>query len=211
MFLFNNDSGIIVAAIIVGGIFTYTLYNNIWSTNTNTPSNLIYKEVGVQTDSLINTQLSMDSISEFPESTYPCIQPNILPDKFHVEAEVQTSYNSLWELFKDWVWEKYNVLSGSIARTPTEVKVVKWLDNLDPSQSTPSVDVNSVVSESHLQQLVSVYDINDYVGYCNVICQPNAFFNHMVVDSVHQYFIHINDAILTVNPEIINSFIACGI
>src|SRR6267143_1077196 len=114
MFLFNNDSCIIVAAIIVGGIFTYTLYNNIWSTNTNTPSNLIYKEVGVQTDSLINTQLSMDSISEFPESTYPCIQPNILPDKFHVEAEVQTSYNSLWELFKDWVWEKYNVLSGSI-------------------------------------------------------------------------------------------------
>jgi hypothetical protein len=107
MFL-NSESGLVITAVIVFGIFTYTFYNHIFITAPNT--SIVYKEVGVLTDSLVNTtamQPSIDSISELPESTYPCIEPNILPDGFHVEAGVQTSDLSLWSLFTDWIIKKY--------------------------------------------------------------------------------------------------------
>ena len=62
-------------------------------------------------------------------------------------------------------------------------------------------------SESHLQELVSTYDINDYFCYDNAIAQPDALFSHIVVDSIHQYFVILNDIILTVNPDLMNYFI----
>jgi hypothetical protein len=68
--LVNNDSMIVViAVIVVGGLFTYTFYN-IFTTIAGVPT---YNEVAVQTESLVNIKPSIDSISELPESTYPVL------------------------------------------------------------------------------------------------------------------------------------------
>jgi hypothetical protein len=62
--------------------------------------------------------------------------------------------------------------------------------------------MNSVVLESNLEELISIYDINDHSSYGNAISQPDALFSHIIVDSIHQYFIIINDVILSVNPDL---------
>jgi hypothetical protein len=137
--LFNYDSTpFFFTAVIVTGLFAYSFYN-IFSTGITT-----YKEVGVQTDSIFRNLPAVDSISELPETTYPVLEPNILPDNLHLDTGVQTLNNSLWSLFKDWLLEKYSIISGSIVRTPTEVRV--GIDKLDSTQVVSSPSMNSVVS-----------------------------------------------------------------
>lgn len=69
MTLFNNDLLFVVGSVIVGGIFTYTFYNNIF-----TP---------LHDKSLINTNSSLDTLSN--------IQLNKLPNHNYVDASVQTT------------------------------------------------------------------------------------------------------------------------
>ena len=233
---FNNDSIVVVSAILVLGVFTYTYYNNIFTTVHNTSNTIVYKEVGVQTESLVNTEL--------PEST--CIQPNVLPDKIYVDAEVQTK--SLWELFNEWLNEFHSTNGSESVSTSSNSKVESWLNNLDhPSQNIPShtntqeiakvsdlpshtniqeistvsdlpshtniqemVEVSDMIyenSESNVQGLVHCYDIMDEYSYGQAISQPNAIFDHIEVNSIHQYYIYISDIILSVNPDLINCFI----
>jgi hypothetical protein len=221
---FNNDSIVVVSAILVLGVFTYTFYNNIFTTVHNTSNTIVYKEVGVQTESLVNTSPCIDSISELPKSTYPCIQPNVLPDSIHVDAEVQTN-SFLWDLFKSWFHKTFSINVSDIVRSPTDVKVENWMNKLDTSQSMSASDVISGSSgsniqnlvevsdliydnsESDLQELVSLYDIMDYTNYGNAMSHPDALFDHILVNNIHQYFIYINEFILSVNPDLINPFI----
>jgi hypothetical protein len=196
---FNNDSIVVVSAILVLGVFTYTFYNNIFTTVQNTSNTVEYKEVGVQTESLVNTAPSTEPISELSEST-----------------------NSfLWDLFQVWLKKLYGINGSDIVRKPTDLKVVNWLYNLNPSQSIPSSNIISSSSESNIVEvsdliydnsesvleLVSLYDIMDYTHYGQAISQPNAIFDHIIVNNIHQYFIFINDIILSVNPDLINPFI----
>jgi len=58
---FNNDLLFVVGSVIIGDIFTFTYYNNIFTTNNNI--------------SLVNTNPSIDSISELSKSTSVVIQP----------------------------------------------------------------------------------------------------------------------------------------
>jgi hypothetical protein len=222
---FNNDSIVVVSAILVLGIFTYTFYNNIFTTVHNTSNTILYKEVGVQTESLVNTIPNKDPISELPESTYPCIQPNDLPS--YVDAEVQTK--SLWELLKE-IFSMNDSYSDSYSysdsvRSSTNVRVEKWMDNLDPSQSIPASDVVSGSSESNIQELIEVsdliyensesniqglievYDLMNSSSFGQAFSQPNAIFDHIEINSIHHYFIFINDLILSVNPDLITCFI----
>ena len=206
---FNNDSIVVVSAILVLGVFTYTFYNNIFTTVHNTSNTIVYKEVGVQTESLVNT--------------VPCIKPNISPDRFHVDAEVQTK--SLWELIKEFLNEFLGINGSDLVSSSTDDKVENWLKNLDPSQNIPANDVISGSSNSNLQNLVEVsdlicensesnvqglstfYDIMDSSHYGQVISHPNAIFDHIEVNSIHHYFIFINDIFYSVNPDLINCFI----
>lgn len=199
---FNNDSIVVVSAILVLGVFTYTFYNNIFTTVHNTSNTVEYREVGVQTESLVNTAPSTESISELSGST-----------------------NSfLWDLFQVWLKKLYGINGTDIVRTPTDVKVVNWLCKLNSSQSIPSSNEISGSSESNIQELVevsdliydnsesvqelvSLYDIMDYTQYGHAISQPNAIFDHIFFNNIHQYFIFINDIILSVNPDLITPFI----
>lgn len=204
---FNNDSIVVVSAILVLGVFTYTFYNNIFTTVHNTSNTIVYKEVGVQTESLVNT--------------VPCIQPNISPDRFHVDAEVQTK--SLWELIKEFINKFLDHNGSDLVRPPTNVRVKNWMSKLDPSQIKPASDEISGSSDSNIQNLVEVsdliyensesnleiitYDIMDYYNYGLTISQSNAIFDHIEVNSIHHYFIIINDLFYSVDPELINCFI----
>jgi hypothetical protein len=150
--LFNNDSMFIVTTVIVGGLFSYSFYNFFTITH-NTPNTIVYNEVGIQTKSLIHTAPNIDTISELPETSYPVLEPNILHNKLYVETEVQTSYTSLWSMFKDWVKEVLNINSSDLGHTPTNIRVVNWVDNLDSTQIISSPTMNSVISAQNLVEI----------------------------------------------------------
>jgi hypothetical protein len=114
MFL-NNDLLLVVGSIIVGGVFTYTFYNNIFST--------------YNSESLVNTTSSLDSIgpqaTELSESTYTSIQPNnalaihqmeanVQTHNLHVDVGVQTESASLWSMFKNWLRKVFSVNSSDV-------------------------------------------------------------------------------------------------
>jgi hypothetical protein len=86
--LFNNDLLFIVGSVIVGGIFTYTFYNNIF-TNYNS-------------ESLVNT------LSNVSENTIPIPVPDPTPlpilgnNPNYVDVGVQTDVTSTW--FPYWHW-----------------------------------------------------------------------------------------------------------
>lgn len=140
---FNFDSvPLLVTSIIISGLFSYSIYN-IFTTSTTLPT---YNEVGVQTESLVNTQPSIDTISELPETVYPVLQPNVLPDHLHVNVGVQTK--SLFAMFKEWLKETFSINSSDIGVTPTEVRVENWVGNLDSTQIVSTNSMNSVVSNN---------------------------------------------------------------
>ena len=176
-------------------LFTMNNFNNDLSVQ-------IYNPVSVQTESL--TVFNTESLIDISESVDigTDIQSNVLPDSLHVDAEVQTK--SLWKLFKKSLKKLFCINSSDI--TPQEVIVRNNVNNLDPSQNTPTNDVISESSESIVQELVEAYDIMDNLSYGIAFSQPNAIFNHNIIDGIHQYFICYSDITLSVNPDLINFF-----
>ena len=173
---FNNDLLIVVGSIIVGSLFTYTFYNNIFSTNS---------------ESLVNTLPSLDSISELPVATIN-----------HVNVGVQTESKTLWSLFKDWLRDVFSVNSSDVGSFG-QTKVNNWINNLDSTQSIISQNVNSVVADSHLDTLIDVqdsasnisaissystvvpvipYDINEVETYNILLVLPNANFSQVLIN-----------------------------
>jgi len=151
---FNFDSmPLVVTTVIIGGLFSYSIYS-IFTINTTVPT---FNEVGVQTESLVNTlQPNIDSISELPETLYPVLQPNVLPDNLHVDVGVQTTTKSLYTMFKNWLRELFSINSSDIGITPTEVRVENWIDNLNTTQIVSTNSMNSVVSNNQLPNLVNM-------------------------------------------------------
>jgi hypothetical protein len=131
MFL-NNDLLIVVGSIIIGSVFTYTFYNNIFTTNNS--------------ESLVNTIPSLDSINELPVATIN-----------HVNVGIQTESNSLWSLFKDRLRDVFSVNSSDVGSFGHN-KVNNWINNLNPTQSLPSPNVISQASITNLDTLVNVSD-----------------------------------------------------
>lgn len=160
---FNYDSlslvPFVVVSILVGGIFTYNLYNH---TTINTPT-ATYKEVGIQctpnNESLVNTvQPNLDSMN-LAESAYPVLQPNNL---HLIDVGTQTPAHSIFRMFKDWLMELFS-MTNSIP-TPTDIKVEKWIDNLDSTQIISQNDINSVVPNNQLPTLINVGDSISNLG-----------------------------------------------
>ncbi len=197
--LFNYDSmpsyGLVVTAILVGGLFTYTFYN-IFTTTQSIQGK----------DSLINTtaqQIILDSINELPESNYPILESNNLhkidvgvqtsdihvagvadagvqATNIHVNTGIQTSARMWYETVKNWITELLSINSSEIQGvTPTEVRVETWLDNLNTIQNTPSVDVNSVVSVSDLQGVDSVSNnLSEHENMLIRICKITRYYRY---------------------------------
>jgi hypothetical protein len=87
-----------------------------------------------------------------------------LPYKLHIEAGVQTSDTSLWNMFKGWVYELFSVNSSDLGKTPTNVRVENWIGKLDSTQVVSSPTKDSVVSHFNLQDSVLVNDSISNVG-----------------------------------------------
>lgn len=238
--LFNNDLLFVVGSILVGGIFTYSFYNNIFTT--------------YNSESLVNTLPQLDSINL--TDAYPVLQPNVLhkidvgvqtdstalvdsgvqATTIHVDTGIQTSSRIWYETVKNWLMEILSMRDSELqGNTPTEIRVENWIDHLDNTQIVSTNTMNSVVSqglpnisdrasnsvESIVPQLIDptqiplpegasiqeMYQINDYSTYNNLIVLPDAHFSQVVTDGVNQYFIVLNNAILSVNPDLMNLFI----
>ena len=84
--LFNNDSMVVVSAILVLGVFSYTFYNNIFTT---VPNNPIINN-GLNNESLINTNSSLDPLNEL-SSNLQYVEANVQTANINVEASVQTA------------------------------------------------------------------------------------------------------------------------
>jgi hypothetical protein len=175
----NIDSSIIASAVVVLGIFTYTFYNNIFNTIHNSS----------------NTNNKLDSLSELPETSSPCIDS--LQNRLPIEEAVQTSDNSLWSLFKDWLWEKNAGLSNFLFRTPT--------------------DIRDDESESGFPELVEVepsgiYDIEIEKELYDLIKSPGTEFHIHLVDDlwepIWEYTLTLADNIvLSVAPKAVDFLI----
>ena len=75
-------------------------------------------------------------------------------------------------------------------------------------------NISEVVSESNLQDLVELtnnipthYNIVDFPTYSSIINTPDARFSHIIVEGVHQYFVIVGNAILSVDPSVFNYFV----
>jgi hypothetical protein len=237
--LFNYDSlptnSLVVTAILVGGLLSYSFYN-IFTTMNN--------------DSLINTTATqtstLDSISESTNTS-------ILANPQYVDVGVQTEPQSTWQIVKEWFIDTFSINSSEITSIGN-TRVNKWVSELDSSQSTPSQNtiseishlnlsdtiqvadsasnVSEVVSESSLQNLAEVgdsvsnnfnftenvllnyaksqdtLDIGSRAEYFNSI-SPELEVDLLTVteNGLHYMFVVINDVILTISPNIFDFFI----
>lgn len=188
---FNYDSmpplGAVVTTIIIGGLFSYSIYSIF--TISSIPT---YNEVGIQTESLVNTiQPSIDSISELPETNYPCIQPNVLPDNLHVEVGIQTK--SLYTMFKEWLRETFSINSSDLGATPTNVRVENWIGNLDNTQVVSQDEIGSVVSNNQLPNLLNVGESVSNIGIDVPAVDTNDVVDYSYIDLLH----HVGETVIS--------------
>lgn len=130
----------------------------------------------------------------------------------HLVLEVQKQNQSLIIMYK--IGEPIQILfwpqapvslndSGTPLSSVVSNSTIRNLVIPDDSAS----NISEVISESSLQEVASIYQINDFNTYSALISVPNANFSHIVVYGIHQYFVIIGNAILSVNPDIMNYFL----
>jgi hypothetical protein len=220
---FNNDLLFVVGSILVGGIFTYSFYNNIFTTNNS--------------ESLVNTVPNIDSFN-LAESSYPILQPNVLHKidvgvqteapvqvaeasvqaTIHVDAGIQTSARIWYETVKNWITELLSIRSSELQGvTPTEVRVENWINNLDSTQLVSQNSMNSVVSNNQSNfgdhflleyaQSQTNFDIGSRAEYFNIISpQVDVTLENVMVNDTQYLFAVVKDVILTLDPNIFNLF-----
>jgi hypothetical protein len=137
------------------GVQTEDLVNAVDSLDpiNNTSNTVVCHDVGVQTEDLVNTEDNLDPINEDPQHETPVEDQQPI----HVDAGAQTSIRSQFSEFKGWLMGLLGLDNSEIV-TPTDVKVEEWLENLDSSQSNPSIDdISDETDPNH--PLVEVSDL----------------------------------------------------
>jgi len=179
---FNYDLLIVVGSIIVGGVFTYTFYNNIFTTN--------------HSESLVNTTTqtsTLDSISQLP----------VVPVN-HVDIGIQTESKSLWSLFKDWLREVFSANSSDYGSFGNN-RVNNWIDNLSTIQVTPSqaslqnINVINQASVTNLDTLVNASD-----SASNILATSSV---EIAIPNI-ELTTHVGNALLNVDPMFINTTVS---
>jgi len=177
--LFNNDLLFVVGSIIVGGLFTYTFYNNIFTTNNN--------------DSLVNTLPNIDSVNTvISENTTPIPVPNPTPlpilgpnNPNYVDVGVQTNVpGSLWGTIKQWFLDILSVRDSEFSSIGIN-KVENWKTNLDFIQSVDLHNSESLLSpqsnNTYLEKLVDPNDSASNIG--EVVFNVSAVSTNDVIDN----------------------------
>jgi hypothetical protein len=141
------------------------------------------QQVEVQTDSvtIFNTE-SLRNISEPAIQSAPGVQ------------EVQTK--SLCKFLKKTKCLN-KILKKTICMDSSDIEG-NTMNNLDPSQNIPA-NANEVLGK--------VFDIMDDLNFGLAFSQPNAIFDHLFTNGIHEYFIKYSDIILSVNPDLISTYI----
>jgi len=224
---FNYDSiPFLITGIIVSGLFSYSFYN-IFITNNESLINTLPDQLSpVSTPNTLAENTI--PIPVMDPTALPIMEPSNLQ---YVNVGVQTDVTSIWGIIKNWFLNAFSIRSSELGSLG-QYNVNRWRNNLDSIQSVSLNDsetsltsvisnstvknlifpddsasnINEVISESNLQEVASIYQINDFDTYNALISVPKAQFSHIIVDGVHQYFVKINNAILSVNPDILNYF-----
>lgn len=119
--------------------------------------------------------------------------------------------------------------------TPIEVKVENWIDNLDNTQLVSQNSMNSVISNTPINNLINVgesvsnvgesvsnvgesilleyaqsqtnFDIGSRAEYFNIISpQVDVTLENVMVNDTQYLFAVVKDVILTLDPNIFNFF-----
>ena len=150
-------------------------------------------------------RFNTSSIVDLQDSANTHSQPDLLPNNFHVDAEVQTK--TLWKLFKNSLKNLFCINSSDIDRTPQDVRVENMVNNLEAPQNIQANEVINESSESNVQEIAKGFDITDNFKFGQAISQENAVFDHKLIDSINHYYITYGDTVLSVCPELIEYFI----
>jgi hypothetical protein len=115
--LFNNDSMVVVSAILVLGVFSYTFYNNIFTTVPNNPiiNNGLNNESLINTNSVLEAGVAADQpsnlTSQYVEASVQASDPNIVN---YVNTGMQTSSRMWLESIRNRITE----ILGTTSNTP---------------------------------------------------------------------------------------------
>jgi hypothetical protein len=155
--LFNNDSMVVVSAIFVLGVFSYTFYN-IFTTVPNNPiinnglnnESLVntipnYVEAGVQTSN-INVEVGVQAVNT------NLLDTGVQASNLYVNTGMQTSAGIWYQTVKNWIMEILSMNSSEFQGvSPTDVRVENWINKLESTQlvSTNSAQ-NSIISGQDL-------------------------------------------------------------
>jgi hypothetical protein len=192
---FNNDLLFVVGSIIVGSVFTYTFYNNIFTTvnkseslvNTNSSldtsnelsNNLQYVDASVQTAN-INVDASIQTANTYVntgmqtsarmwlESIRNWITEILgTPNPQYVDVGVQTNAPSTWGAVKQWFLEVYSIRSSELSSIGYS-KVQKWINKINPSANNSStVESNKTISSVNSDSSLQQL-VNPYDSASNV-------------------------------------------
>ena len=146
----------------------------------------------------------------------------------YVDVGVQTNATSLWTTVKQWFLDVCSVRSSELSSIGYS-KVNKWINKLNPSTVESNHTITSAPSQSSLQQLVNPddsasnisevisvnnlqtvpntaipYNINEVETYNHLIVLPDVKISNVIIDGVQEHFIILGDAILAINPAIMN-------
>lgn len=180
------------------------------------------------------------------ESAYPVLQPTVLHKRdvgvqtdatiqvadasvqatnINVNTGMQTSARIWYETVKNWITELLSIRSSEFhGATPTEIRVEKWLGNLDSTQLVSQNSMNSVISNTPINNLTNVgesvsnvgesilleyaqsqtnFDISSRAEYFNVISpQVDVTLKNIVVNETQYLFAVVKDVILTLDSYI---------
>jgi len=230
--LFNYDSfiiaGFVGTAIIVGGLFTYSAYNIFTTSATLNDSLLNTSAISIPSENTIPIPV--------PDPTpLPVIGPGHGYVDAAVQTDVTSVWGAIknWflEVFSIRSSEIDSIGINNVHKWINKLDPIQSVDLHDSESPLTSVSSNStlrnlvnpddsasniteVVSESNLQDLVELtnsipthYNIVDFPTYSSIINTPDASFTHIIVEGVHQYFVIVGNAILSVDPSVFNYFV----
>jgi hypothetical protein len=198
---------LVVTAIVIGGLFSYSIYciftiNSIPTHNElsiqTVPNN---NEVGIQTESLVNIQPNIDTISELPETLYPVLKPNVLPDNLHVDASTQTQ--TIYEVFKEWLRIEHGIDLSDVVPTTTPTPTVERVGLESTSNGLPDlVELgNSVIPSGWT---FKGYDFGIHnMELLSKIMSTSDIIETVKINNITYSVVYINDQMLTIDPNIL--------
>jgi hypothetical protein len=150
-------------------------------------------------------RFNTSSILDLQDPANTHSQPNLLPNNFHVDAEVQTK--TLWKLFKNSLKNLFCINSSDIDRTSQDVRVENMVNNLEASQNIQANEVINESSESNVQEIAKGFDITDKLKLNQILDKKNAIFDHNFIDGIEHIYVKYGDTVLSVCPDLVEYFV----